>query len=73
LQVLAVQTGGIVLNATNNLTAAIASCVAEADSFYTFTFHIGPGREADEYHALTVTVDKPEVVVRTRAGYYAQP
>ncbi len=73
LQVLAVQSGGLVLNATNDLTAAIARCVAEADAFYTFTFHTGPGRQLNEYHPLTVTVDKPDAVVRTRAGYYAQP
>src|ERR1039458_2042586 len=73
LQVLAVQSGGRVYNSTNDLTAAIAGCAADADAFYTLSFDVPPARHANEYHAFTVTVDKPGVTVRSRAGYYAQP
>jgi VWFA-related protein len=73
LQVLAVQSGGSVVNATNNLDAALANCVADADSFYTLTFNVDPAGKPKTYHALGVTVDKPGIRVRTRTGYYAQP
>jgi VWFA-related protein len=74
LQVLAVHSGGRVLNSTNDLTAAIAECTADADSFYVLSFDAArPDQTFDDYHALGVTVDKPGTTVRTRTGYYAQP
>ncbi len=73
LQVLAVQSGGRVFNASNDLLGAIASCVADANSFYILSFEAARGDRADEYHAINVKIDKPGVTVRTRTGYYAQP
>jgi VWFA-related protein len=73
LQVLAIQSGGRVFSATNNLSAAIATCAADADAFYTLSYDMPPASHASEYHTLTVTVDKPHVTARTRSGYYAQP
>jgi len=73
LQVLVVQSGGRVFNSSNNLTAAIASCASDADSFYVLTFDAPRADHPDEYHTLGVTVDKPGVTARTRTGYYAQP
>jgi VWFA-related protein len=73
LEVLAVQTGGRVLNATNDITDAIRSCAADADAFYVLSFSARPADQANEYHSLAVTVDKPGMTVRTRTGYYAQP
>jgi hypothetical protein len=73
LRVLAVQSAGLVLNSTHDLTAAIADCVADADAFYVLSFDAARADHANEYHALGVTVDKPEITARTRTGYYAQP
>jgi len=73
LQVLAVQSGGSVVNATNDLDTAIANCVADADSFYTLTFNTDAAGKPNTYHALGVTVGKPGIKARTRTGYYAQP
>jgi VWFA-related protein len=73
LQVLAVQTGGRVLNASNDLTAEIAKCAADATSFYVLSFNAARADRANEYHAIGVNVDKPGVTARTRTGYYAQP
>ncbi|HSZ61986.1 MAG TPA: VWA domain-containing protein [Terriglobales bacterium] len=74
LQVLAVHSGGRVLNSVNDLVGAIAECIADADSFYVLSFD---GARADqafgEYHALGITVDKPGTTARTSSGYYAQP
>lgn len=73
LPVLAAQSGGLVLNSTNDLEAAIENCASDADSFYTLTFESPRADRVDEYHAILVKVDKPDVTVRTRTGYYAQP
>jgi VWFA-related protein len=74
LQVLAVHSGGRVLNSTNDLAAAIAECTADADTFYVLSFDAARADQAlGEYHALGVTVDKPGTTARTRSGYYAQP
>ena len=73
LQVLTVQSGGRVFNSSNDLTAAIANCAADANAFYTLSFESAKADHADEYHSLSVTVNKPGTTARTRTGYYAQP
>jgi VWFA-related protein len=73
LQVLAVQSGGRVFNTTNDLTAAIADCAADANAFYVLSFEAARADRGGEYHSLGVTVDKPGITARTRTGYYAQP
>jgi len=73
LQVLAIQSGGRVFNGGIDLPTAIRSCAADADAFYALSFDARPANEADQYHSLTVVVNKPGITVRTRTGYYAQP
>jgi len=73
LQVLAVQSGGRVLNSSNDLTAEIADCAADASSFYVVSFNAARADRVNEYHAIGVNVDKPGITARTRTGYYAQP
>lgn len=73
LPVLAVQTGGRVLNLTNDLATAIAECAADANVFYVLSFDGARADRANEYHALVMKVDKPGSKARTRTGYYAQP
>jgi VWFA-related protein len=73
LQVLAVQSGGLVLNSTNDLVGAIADCASDADAFYVLSFDGARADHANEFHALAVTVDKPGIAARSRTGYYAQP
>ena len=77
LQVLAVQTGGLVLNQSNDLPTAIADeiekGVMDATSFYVITFQSDKADRPNEYHALKVKVDKSGDTARTRTGYYAQP
>jgi VWFA-related protein len=73
LQVLAVQSGGRVLNSSNDITGEIAACTADAEAFYVLSFEAAHADHANEYHALEVKVDKPGTKVRTRTGYYAQP
>jgi VWFA-related protein len=77
LQVLAVQTGGLVLNKSNDLPSAIAAEIAkgarEARSFYVLSFQASEADRANEFHALAVKLSKPGLTARTRTGYYAQP
>jgi VWFA-related protein len=73
LQVLAVQSGGRVFNSANDLAGEIATCVADVNAYYTLTVDGLPGDGPNEFHALTIKLDKSGLTPRTRAGYYAQP
>ncbi|HEY3930655.1 MAG TPA: VWA domain-containing protein [Candidatus Koribacter sp.] len=73
LQVLALQSGGRVLNAGTGLGDEIAQCVNDARSYYVLTFDPTKGGKANDFHKLAVNVNKPGLTVRTRVGYYSQP
>ena len=72
LQVLAAQSGGRVLNSSNDIATSLAGCVVDATAFYTLTFDSPPADHANEYHSLQVKIDKSGLTARTRTGYYAQ-
>ena len=73
LQVLAVQSGGQVLNRSNDIGDSLASCLTDAKDYYTLSFDSPAAGHADEYHSLQVKIDKPRLTARTRTGYYAEP
>ncbi|MGA8594363.1 MAG: VWA domain-containing protein [Bryobacteraceae bacterium] len=73
LQVLASQSGGRVLNSSNDIASEIASCVVDAHAFYVLSFNPPPADGPNEYHGLEVKIDKPRLKARTRTVYYAQP
>lgn len=73
LGAIAVQTGGRVLNSSNDVAGEIARCVGDANNYYTLTFNALPGDGPNEYHALEVKLDKSGLKALTRTGYYAQP
>jgi VWFA-related protein len=73
LQVLATQSGGRVLNSSNDISGQIATCIADANAFYVLSFE-GPAADGpNDYHALEVKIGKPGLKARTRTLYYAQP
>ena len=72
-KVLAVQSGGRVLDRSYDLVQEIESCVREAGVFYTLSFDPPHADHADEYHALKVQIGKPGLTARTNTGYYDQP
>jgi len=72
LQVLAVQSGGQVINATNDIAGSIARCLEDAKAFYTLSFNSPIAKHSNEYHSLQVKVSKPGLTARTRMGYYLQ-
>jgi hypothetical protein len=73
LQVLAAQSGGRVLNSSNDVAGEILACIADANASYILSFGSLAGNGPDEYHALDIKIDKPGLAARTRSGYYAQP
>jgi VWFA-related protein len=73
LKVLAVQSGGRALDASNDLTKQIEACLQDAGPYYTMSFDAPRSDHADEYHDLKVVIDKPGLTARTSSGYYNQP
>lgn len=70
LQVLAVQSGGRVLNSGNDVTGEIAQCADDANIFYELSFAL-PEEGRAEYHALEIKMTKKGLTAHTRTGYYA--
>jgi VWFA-related protein len=73
LQAIAVQSGGRVLNSSNDVAGEIASCAADANNYYVLKFQAAPADGPSEYHTLDVKIGKPGLKAITRNGYYAQP
>jgi VWFA-related protein len=73
LPVLALQSGGRVLNGTNDLAGEIATCVAEAGVYYSIGIQVSPSETVNDYHSLQVNVAKSGLMARTSGGYYNQP
>lgn len=72
LQVIAAQSGGRVLNRSNDIAGAMANCVTDAKAYYTLSFDSAAADHPNEYHNLLVKIDRPGLTARTRTGYYAQ-
>jgi VWFA-related protein len=73
LQVLATQSGGRVLNSSNDVAGEIGTCIADANAFYVLTFDAPAADGPNEYHALDIKMGRPGLKARTRTLYYAQP
>ena len=73
LPVLARLTGGRVLERSMPVSAAIAACIADANSSYVLSFDTAPAATPGEFHSLDVKVSKPGLAVRTTPAYYNQP
>jgi hypothetical protein len=73
LQVIAMHTGGLVLDSSGDLDRGIERCVEEERSFYTLTFNPPHTYQMDEFHDLRVQVTRPALTVRAPTGYYNEP
>lgn len=73
LGAIVVQSGGRVLNSSNDIVGEIATCVGDANNYYALTFNTEPGDGPNDYHALQIKLDKSGLKALTRTGYYAQP
>lgn len=73
LQVLATQSGGLVLTGSSDIAGMLARCMAEAGAYYTLSFDPPAARGKDDYHKVEVQTGEHGLTARTRTGYYAQP
>ncbi len=72
LQVLATQSGGLALRASNDITDQINRCLADVKTYYTLTIDAAPADQPNAFHVLTVKVAGAGLTARTRNGYYAR-
>jgi VWFA-related protein len=73
LPVLAIQSGGLVLDELAEISRSIEHCVEDARMFYTMSFDPPYAAQPDEYHDLKVQIEAPGLSARTNTGYYDQP
>lgn len=73
LQVIATQSGGLALVASNDITAQVRQCLADAQAYYEISFTPSLDQKRESYHRLEVRLRDRRLIVRTRQGYYAQP
>jgi len=73
LQVLATQSGGVVLNSNNDISALLQTCLADTRAYYELSFDPPAGDEPDQYHHLEIRIAKAGISGRTRQGYYSRP
>jgi hypothetical protein len=72
-KVLAIQSGGSVVNDTSDLVAEMNRCLRVALNFYTLSFDPPVAVQPHEYHGLQVRVGEPGLVAHTNTGYYDEP
>ncbi len=72
-KVLAVQSGGRVLENSNDLPQQIESCARDAGPFYRISFDPFSADHPNEYHQLKVEVNRSGLLAHTNTGYYDQP
>jgi len=73
LQVLATQTGGLVLQGSNDTSGFIQHALNDASPYYALSFASPPAEHPNEYHSIKIKLAQPDQFARTRQGYYAQP
>ena len=73
LPVLAIQSGGLVVDELSEISRSIEHCVEDARVFYTMSFDPPYAAQPDEYHDLKVQIEAPGLSARTTTGYYDQP
>jgi hypothetical protein len=73
LPVLAIQSGGLALNVSNDLAGLLQKCLSDTAPYYEISFDPPAAGQRDEFHHLEIQIAKPGLTARTRQGYYAQP
>jgi VWFA-related protein len=72
-KVIALQSGGRVMDPSLDLARQINSCVADVGTWYVLTFDPQPADRPDDYHDLRVQVGKAGLKASTNTGFYDQP
>lgn len=72
-KVLAVQSGGGVLEAANDLASEIAERIDQDSTFYAVSYNPASADRPNDYHDLKVRVGTSGFTARSVTGYYDQP
>lgn len=72
LQVLATQSGGLVLEGNNDVAGLLQRCLADARTYYEISFQLSTDDQPGKYHRLQVRVSKSGLTARTNQGYYSR-
>lgn len=73
LQTVADWTGGRVVLNTNAPEASVRPILDESSAYYLLAFQTADVKRDGRFHPITVKVNRPDVQVRTRKGYFAEP
>jgi VWFA-related protein len=73
LEVMAVNTGGRVLDPSNYLSELIMKCESDIGPYYTITFEPPQAAGTDEFHSLRVLISGDGLTARTESGYFDEP
>jgi VWFA-related protein len=71
LQTVADWTGGRAILNTNNPEESVRPILEESSAYYLLAFQVSDTKPDGRFHPITVKVNRPDVQVRTRKGYYA--
>ncbi|MGB7285040.1 MAG: VWA domain-containing protein [Candidatus Acidiferrum sp.] len=72
LQVIATQSGGLALTASNDVTGLLQQCVADTQAYYEISFSPSLDQKPATYHRLEVRLADRKMTARTNQGYYVQ-
>jgi VWFA-related protein len=73
LQVIAVQSGGLAFNSSNDIAGMLQECISKSAPYYEISFYPARAEKPNEYHHIEMKVGKPGLTARSRQGYYGQP
>jgi VWFA-related protein len=73
LRDLAQQTGGLTIAETNDYKAPLRTALEEVRSYYEAAYAPHISVYDGKFRKISVRVDRPDVVVHTRSGYFALP
>ncbi len=73
LPVIAIRSGGGILDPAHDLAARIGERVKEESNYYFLTFDPPRTDVVAEYHHLTIELDKPDLKARVFEDYYDEP
>ena len=73
LQTVADWTGGRAILNTNAPEKSVRPILDESSAYYLLAFQSSDVKRDGRFHQITVKVNRPDVQVRTRRGYYADP
>jgi len=73
LQVVATQSGGLALTASNDITGSLRQCLADAQAYYEISYSPSLDQKREPYHRVEVRLSDRKLTARTSQGYYPQP